>query len=380
MQNNTFLRSFLPTSLCILLTISIASCDTQKQFIGSPLGTWSKGRGGSEIPRYLKDNGLNLLNLSARWDELEATVGRIDISNSPLNEPSQILSRYDNFTGVILCVKMIDTNVRTMPDYLSKKPFDDPDVIEGYLNIIDALAEHPLGKHITIFLVGNEVDLYFTKHRNELDSFISLYARAKERLNQRMPNVKVGTVNTYQGIKSDVPTFNKLKSIGDIIALTYYPFSDFAGVSMRPISEVDYDLRFLAEQSGNKPFGFVEIGYSAATTGKSSEAIQADFVRQMFKSLDPYWRNGNLMFLHYMTTYDLPPELVDHYTREQGVASRRFNELIMRLGLHVWETGRPREGWTVFVKGANAWRKGRPLPKEFDLHASEEETSRAPDA
>jgi len=133
-------------------------------YIGSPLGTWKNGKGGFEVPEYLIENGMNLLHLQAPWDQIEAQPGRINIYTDELKTLALLTSRYPEFEEIVVVIKMIDTNIRTVPHDLAISPFDDLKLMARFYVVIDALAKDPLSKKIDILLLGNEVDIYLGSH------------------------------------------------------------------------------------------------------------------------------------------------------------------------------------------------------------------------
>jgi hypothetical protein len=111
---------------------------------------------------------------------------------------------------------------------------------------------------------------------------------------------------------------------------------------------------------GDKPFAFLEVGYSPNAMNLGSEDKQADFVRIVFEALEPYRRNGRLRFLQYWMMYDYPPELSEQLAKELGTRERGMVEYMSTLGLREYKNkGRARPAWDVYVEHASRWGQSR---------------------
>jgi hypothetical protein len=83
---------------------------------------------------------------------------------------------------------------------------------------------------------------------------------------------------------------------------------NWSGTRQMPtIEESLAELAHWVQRTGNKPFSFTEIGYSASPLNNSSEEKQADIVRGMFRVLDPYRQKGQIAFILYHAMHAYPP-------------------------------------------------------------------------
>ncbi|MGE0528705.1 MAG: hypothetical protein AB7G93_20840, partial [Bdellovibrionales bacterium] len=318
----------------------------------------SGNQGFEDATRLITSAGGNVFLLSANWQDLEATPGRIQLQ-SGLSGPLTVLSKFTKLEGIVYVLKMIDSNVRVMPSDLQGLPFDDPTVLARFEALIEAIAADPNSARLTHILLGNEVDGYLGQHSAEVPAFLTLLNLGIKRIHQKMPNVKVGTIITANGAKQDPSLFASLNKNTDFIDYTYYPDTgDIKGNStlkMKPMSEIVNDLEFLAQNAGKKPFAFTEIGCSSAGSYGSSEDVQAQFVSEVFRVLKPYRTQGQVAFLIYQLLYDYAPDLCGPYAAQQGVSADAICDLMNNAGLRRYSDGQPKKAWDVFLKELTNW-------------------------
>lgn len=370
MQNLSFKKKLVIVGTALVLLILIVNLTSKKNdpisdegnstttFVGSSLGRHKNQQDPFEALELMNKAGVNLIHIAPRWDEIESSPGSINFEGVRFAPVSIINDRYPSLLReFVVVIKMIDTNVRTMPIDIAQKPFDDPEVLSRFEKIIDTLAENPISRKIDVLLIGNEIDSYLVSHPQEIDAAKIFYQAAGDRIHQKMPHIQVGTIFTRQGASRDLNTFNSFNTHSDVIVYTYYPFGGLGGnVVMRPVSDIKSDLETLATLAGDKPFGFTEIGYSSSEISQSSESEQKDFVNEIFKVLSPYAKTGQLEFMHYMMTFDPPPELTKNYAKAQGVDNASFNSMMNDLGLIDYDTGRKKPAWDAFKNGIESWK------------------------
>ena len=314
-------------------------------------------KGFTDAMELITSNGMTVFGVAHDWKDLEPSPGKFNLHDALQNPLTHLVPRYPRIEGVVIVLKMIDTNRRTMPVDIEDRPFDDPVVLHRFDALIDTIAAEPVSRRITHLLLGNEVDGYLVQHPQEISAFITFYRRAVNRIHRKMPRVKVSTIVSFGGL--DHPAlYNRLAPISDFITYTYYPITQqraSAQWRMRPVSEIKADIDRMARLAGGKPFAFTEIGYSASSLNGSSETQQAAFVDEMFRALDSYRRKGRLAFLLYHALYDYPTGFCAPYANDQGIRPETICGFMENLGLRRYETGEPRAAWSVFVQGAQGW-------------------------
>jgi hypothetical protein len=304
-------------------------------------------------------SGGNAFLTSATWHDVELTSGQISFQNGLDGPVSLIVSAHPEITGVVYVLKMIDSNIRVMPDDLQSLSFDDATVVMRFQNLIDALAADPASARISHILLGNEVDGYLSQHPDEEAAFETLLEAGIDRVHLKLPNAKVATIVTAGGARSSPALIAALNAHTDFVSYTYYPDDgDILGnapLQMKPIAEIDADLQFLADSAGAKPFAFTEIGCSSTTAYASSEDLQAQFVTEVFRIFKPSRDLGQVAFMIYQLIYDYAPDLCGPYAAAQGVSPDAICPLMNGAGLRNYSDGTPKKSWNVFLDALQNW-------------------------
>ena len=309
-----------------------------------------------ESVEYVTSKGVNIFGMSPEWIELEPSIGTYSLQEFVINPLTLLDPKKTKFKSYILVVKTIDTNRKTIPSDLMSKSFDDPVVINRFINLLDELALIESTERISHILIGNEVDGYLTSNPASLNGFSSFYEQSVNHIHQKLPWVKVGTIITFNSLSTNPIVFNTLKPYSDFICYTYYP-TDASNPNwqMRAPTEVTSDMRFMANKAGDKPFAFTEIGYPSSTSNNSSESLQKKFIENMFESLRPYKENRKLEFIYYHGLYDYPPDFCEPYAQAQGVDLTYLCGFMNSLGLNHYDTSEPKQSWHSFVEKLKDW-------------------------
>lgn len=294
---------------------------------------------------FLTKSGATLLVHSANWDSIEPTAGQSGLKDVITNPFSLIVQKY-RFEGVVLIIKMIDSNVRTMPADLRDKKFDDPQVQQRFLSMLHTVAASPgVAGNVHFILLGNEVDAYFVEHPEELNGFMTLLRKSIDQLHEDLPGVKVGTITTADALKRP-DLFRTLTQYSDYINYTYYPLGGHW--QMRPASDAADDLASMAAAAGDKWFGFTELGYSTSPEAGSSQSQQADFMRTVFDTLDIY--RNRVAYVNWASLSDTPADVCQTYARERGLPDAdAFCGYASYNGLRTYEN-QPKPAWDIFVE------------------------------
>lgn len=351
--------------LSINLLIGISGCsdeepDYNKGLVGLSLQFHQNSlpglEGYLESIEYVTSQGVNLFGMSPEWNELEPSIGTNSLKEFVTNPLTLLDPDRTKFKSYILVLKAIDTNRKTIPSDLLLKSFDDPVVINRFLSIIDNLAMVESVDRISHILIGNEVDGYLTSNPTELNAFSSFYQQSVNRIHQKMPWIKVGTIITFNSLSTNSIVFNTLTPHSDFICYTYYP-TDVSNPNwqMRTPADVTDDIAFMASKAGDKSFAFTEIGYPSSPSNNSSESLQKEFVEKMFEVLRPYKENGKLKFIYYHGLYDYPPDFCSPYAQAQGVDPTYLCGFMNSLGLNHYGTSEPKQSWNSFVDKLKDW-------------------------
>ena len=308
--------------------------------------------------------GVNFYLFGADWANLEPSPGTFDFGGSLVQPLTDMLAQYPQFAGFGLIINVINGNNYLTPADLDDLPLDDPDVLERFDALIDALAAEPLSAKLGYILVGNEVDSMLA-HPADAAAFVTFYKHAVNRIHLKLPKVKVSVIVSSGGaVERTTKLFADVSALSDFVTYTYYPITGTATGTwvVRPTNEMKSDLDWLAALACDKPFALTEIGYPSSIDIGSSESQQADFVRKMFADLDTYRQQGRLDFVYYQSLYDLPPDTCDlsAYTIPDPAVADSICAFLRTLGLRSYDTDVPRQAWGAFIEGIDEWTRCPP--------------------
>jgi hypothetical protein len=129
-----------------------------------------------------------------------------------------------------------------------------------------------------------------------------------------------------------------------------------SGVSVRDPAVVSGDVQQLLDLAGARDIVFQEVGYPAATSLGSSEALQARFVGVVLDTWHAH--RDRIPFLNFFLLHDFTAQMCDDfgvYYDAAGVPG--FKDFLCTLGLRK-ATGEPRQAWTTLTArtGVSGWQ------------------------
>lgn len=299
------------------------------------------------------------------WKKLEPTQGSYDAKEwngldwwmTQSQKRSQV-----NYIGI----QLINTTQREMPAGLDVLAFDNAQVKARFHALLDKLIGLYKGR-IQYLSIGNEVDAYLRARAEAGDEQWAAYQRFYEDVvayvHQLDPAIKVGVTATFDGALG--PSLTQVKALNarsDVLVLTYYPLQYDAltlAVSVRDPSAVPGDFQRMLAWAGSRPLVLQEVGYPASTVNiKSSEQMQAAFVRQVFAS----WSQSAsaslaqaeqpIPFLNFFSLHDFSASDCASFTSYYGAGNiPGFGDFLCSLGLRKTD-GTPRAAWSTLLDEA----------------------------
>jgi len=256
-----------------------------------------------------------------------------------------------------IVIDIIRTNdIGDIPSDVEFTSFDDPELKERFADFaVEVLDRY--GDNISYIEIGNEVDIYLANHRDEIDEFKELYGYTYDRIKDKHPDVKIGTVFAYHAAKKANATdiIEEISDVGDFNAFTLYIYNEnFAfNTDMDEVPEYFDEMDEISE----KPFAVVETGWSTSALLESSEEKQAEYVDEVFSILEE--KKDRIEFLTWFGTNDIPDEtcgliaesfITEDIEHVKGTEYMKYFEaFICTEGLRTIEN-EPKPGWNEWIK------------------------------
>jgi hypothetical protein len=290
--------------------------------------TEAAGEGYDRALQVARQAGMQFTSLSVAWDDLEPMPGvfapdpnYLAIAN--LYYPAQSIP-------LALTITPIDTNRTRLPADLQGRAFDDPEVIARFEGLLDYVMTQIPGVEIAVLAIGNEVDLTLGSDADAWRRYQVFFEAAAAHARGLRPGVPVGTKLTMGGLTGETrERAQELNARADIILGTYYPLHRDFGV--RPPRVVHEDLAAIATEYSGRRIALLEAGYPSSDLLESSEALQAEFVREIFGAWDEHAAQIEMLNFTWLT--DAPEASVDEWERYYGLSDRRFAAYLATLGL-----------------------------------------------
>jgi hypothetical protein len=285
------------------------------------------------------DAGIGYIQGAGKWTDLEPKKGeyRFDGLNFQA-EYAQKLHVPMSYT-----LRLIDTVNRIVPADLEKKSWNDPEMRNRVLRLIEGMAPHLKGR-VQWFMFGNEIDGYFQRHPKEVADFAALYGVVKGRLKELVPGIQVSSTLMFGGIDTLDGLLKPLDQQYDFLSFTYYPINPDFSVQDPSVPQRDFDR--MRGSARSRKIVLQEIGYPTSPLNKSSEDKQAQFVQNVFEALRA---NSDLISAgSFFILADLREQLARDLSSYYGVRGAPvFQAFLQTLGMFDGQ-GRPKKSWSVF--------------------------------
>ena len=278
-------------------------------------------------------SGADSYQLAVTWASLETSPGVIDISS--------LVTLLDTVQSAgltpYLAIKTIDTVPLAIPgdlidpndntSFVAGKSFDDAEVIARFEALLDAVVPALVARGGFFVSVGNEIDDWIGAHPAERTPFLNFLTAARARVQSLDARLAVGATLTHKVFATDPTLFNEVRDRSDAVAMNYYPLDSGA---VRSPTVVATELAAVVTACGDRPLLIQEAGYPSGSLNGSDEAMQRDFVEQLFlfAASEPKVR-----FLSLLHLADHTSSSVQFFQTYYGTSDPQFVEFIATLGL-----------------------------------------------
>jgi hypothetical protein len=298
--------------------------------------------------RLAREAGAQSISLSIPWDSFEVAPGQFSPDPDYLSIANAYYPGYD--ASLALTLAPIDTNQLRVPQDLAALSFDDPHMIERFNRALELALARLSETEVSVLAIGNEIDVYLQGDPVRCADYASFLAATSAHARSLRPGLKVGTKATTGGLLGESrDCLGAINQSSDVILATYYPLGpDF---SVRSPSSPAEDFAALADLAGAKPVYLLEVGYPSSERLGSSEAQQAEFVRQVFRAWDA--QAASIPYVSFTWMHDIPDDALQGYLVYYGLDSAAFADFLGTLGLRSRD-GRDKPAFLALAQEAAA--------------------------
>ncbi|MBI1333434.1 MAG: hypothetical protein GC165_11215 [Armatimonadetes bacterium] len=283
--------------------------------------------------------------VSVKWSDLE--------NDQPFNAKAMQdalgMAKFIGGDSIVVCIKAVDTSVKSVPIAYATRKFDDPEVVKHWEDMLQQVIPL-LPKQTKAIALGNEVDVYFHNHPDELPSFMELVKTTRAFLKGAGVKAPIGMITSFDGLQRHPDLVKQIQSGFDVTMMTYYPLDQTFQVL--PMEDVGRHFDSMLAVAGSKPLFLTEVGCPAGESNKSSEDLQAQFVAKVFDQLKQ--RGSKISFANYFMQGDYPNQMLDMFEQYYQFKDDNFRSYLGTLGLRKSD-GTPRKAYAEFKRQMRAW-------------------------
>lgn len=343
-------------AVCILVLI-LSSFEQSEYIVTGPveekgdrlLGiSITEGRVGfDESFTIIKDVGAQFIELPLNWDDIEKSPGNYG------NQFLTIANMYypSTHTKVLLTINPIDTNVLHLPNDLTGRHFDDPEVIERYKNLMDYVFSQVPDLDLVAISIGNEIDAYLGEDTKKWEQYQKFFEETSDYIRDKKA-ITIGCKTTFEGMtEKNEKEIKMLNKNSDVIMVNYYPLN--ADFSVKDPSTVHSDIDMVTSLYADKILYITEAGYPSSSYVGSDETMQEEFIREIFKAWDTH--KSQIKLIDFVWLHDLSTSEVDVFVGYYGVSTKQFREFLRTLGLRTYD-GNKKKAFTALKAEAEIRR------------------------
>ena len=294
--------------------------------------------------------GVTRAPITYAWGALEPEPGKYDDSNLAL---AALFFPAMGMT-IDIAITPIAGNQLVMPSDLAGRDFDDPDVIQRYLNLIDHVLSVLAEADVGVLLLGVEVDALLSDNEDAWEAYASFVAAAASYVRTIRPGVEVGVQSTTYSRIDDPALWTEVDSATDIIATSYYPLD---GLLVRDPAKIDGDFDTLTALYPDRIIRIVEAGFPSSKANGSSPELQAQFMHALFAAWDEH--KSQIRSITLSVEHNYAPQRAEAICAFYGRNREQCAAFIGSIGLRTWDgDGAPKPAWDALMQetAARGWQ------------------------
>jgi len=168
-----------------------------------------------------------------------------------------------------------------MPPVWCGNPLTDTNTTNAMFRFITSILD-TMHQVLDYFVLGSETDIYFKSRPAERDSFFVMAEEVSDYIDLNYPSIQFGVgVSMACALNPDSLFWNRVKPIGDIMSVSWWPLDNYYMADTTEIASSDSIISILIDKCGNKPVVISDCGVTTALMPERDD-IQSQFVRNTF--------------------------------------------------------------------------------------------------
>lgn len=282
---------------------------------------------------FAKQLNINFIALHLNWTSIETSANSFIDPEGTIKALNNVAKA--NHLKFSLTIRPIDLSGKTVPEDLEMTRFNDSIMVNRFKTLIDFIFAQIDTNILLNFQIGNEIDGYNISNENpefwgDYGTFlkeISTYIYSKNK------NIKVGFTGTLPGLIHQSTLFNNLIENVDILGVTYYPLN--AEFKVKNKNSVLEDFKNITDNFPAKPIYFQEVGLPSGSENNSSEEIQSEFYKEIFRAWDTY--DSQIKTINFVRLNDVSKTEANNLAIPYGITNKSFIEYLRTLGIRTFE-------------------------------------------
>lgn len=309
------------------------------------------------LPEVVDTLRIELSFAPLHWGSVETEPGRFDWSALERWErAAEILG--PRMPRLIWTIYPVHMNERgPLPPDLTGEPFDSPRMAERFDAFIAEAATRAGWGDQSIVMVGNEIDMWYDGHKDELDAWLAFSESAASSIHRHAPGALVSNSLTHDALvwRGGPDLIRAVNQSSDIVAFQWYDLD--RDLRVRELHSLEDVVQQWAAVADGKPLLLSEIGMATGAPMGSSDDFQVRRVEELFDVLARRTRSEMLgavwLGLDDWDVEQLRQWIVGQFPSMAGDDS--FLSYLTTLGLRTYD-GTPKPGYHAWVGRAADWR------------------------
>ncbi|MEM7107569.1 MAG: hypothetical protein AAF519_05030 [Bacteroidota bacterium] len=296
--------------------------------------------------------GMRIGRLQIDWPELEPSPGHFD--ENALESQLRVLR--DDSLETFLLISAYDSEGPVVPDDLSGKKFDDPELIDRFNRLMDWVIPMLAAYDGYAISISNEADNSFDETENLSSELLVFFNQVKGHIHSINDQMAVTVTFAEGNLAANFAGSDALLEACDVCSFNFYGSATtgtFPFNRTLTAPEIRSDIQKMLDKAGGKSIIIQELGmHSGRDLLTSNEEIQRVFFEVFFSEME---KEQRLKAAYIFQLVDWSPALSETYRSSFDQAEvpenfvDTFIESLNTIGLIQFSDGQRKAAWDEFV-------------------------------